>query len=152
MSTSSYKAELVKLMSFKDDKKYDVGRSFTTEELLCITPDRLFRWMNKRAYRDPEPNEDMRRIHIRSSTLEFAKKAISAFMPRLNTKAQPSHDVLQPKITLSSAQSPVRIFVARLSKRPKDLLELWHEYQFGCSGLKPAKEFTLFERGANKFA
>ncbi|KAG2789244.1 hypothetical protein PC129_g21997 [Phytophthora cactorum] len=37
MSTSRYKAELVTLMSFKDDKKYDARRNFTTEELLCIT-------------------------------------------------------------------------------------------------------------------
>ncbi|KAG2786672.1 hypothetical protein PC129_g11095 [Phytophthora cactorum] len=152
MSTSRYKAELVKLVSFKDDKKDDVGRNVTTEELLCITPDLLCRWMNKRAYGDPEPNEDMIPIHTRSSTLEIAKKAISAFMPRLNTKALPSHDVLQPTTTLSSAQSPARISVARLSKRPKDLIELWHEYQFGCSGIKPAKEFTPVERGASKFA
>ncbi|KAG6958175.1 hypothetical protein JG687_00009545 [Phytophthora cactorum] len=74
MSTSRYKTELMKLMSFRDDKKYDVGHNFT--------PDLLCRWMNKRAYGDPEPNEDMQLIHIRSSTLELAKKAISAFMPR----------------------------------------------------------------------
>ncbi|KAG2771221.1 hypothetical protein PC129_g17939 [Phytophthora cactorum] len=86
MSTSRCKAEL---MSFKDDKKYDVGHNFTTEELLCITPDLLYRWMNKRAYGDPEPNEDMRPIHIRSSTLRSAKKAISAFMLRLNTTWDP---------------------------------------------------------------
>ncbi|KAG3110755.1 hypothetical protein PI125_g9744 [Phytophthora idaei] len=41
MSTSCYKAELVKLISLKDDKKYDAGRNFTTEELLCTTPDLL---------------------------------------------------------------------------------------------------------------
>ncbi|KAG3116877.1 hypothetical protein PI124_g555 [Phytophthora idaei] len=41
MSTSRYNAELVKLMSFKDDNKYNDGRNFTTEELLCITPDLL---------------------------------------------------------------------------------------------------------------
>ncbi|KAG2777348.1 hypothetical protein PC129_g13700 [Phytophthora cactorum] len=82
MSTSRYKTELMKLMSFRDDKKYDVGHNFTTEEFPCITPDLLCRWMNKRAYGDPEPNEDMQLIHIRSSTLELAKKAISAFMPR----------------------------------------------------------------------
>ncbi|ETP04478.1 hypothetical protein F441_18743 [Phytophthora nicotianae CJ01A1] len=39
-----------------------------------------------------------------------------------------------------------------LSKRPKDLYELWGEYEFGLNGLKPAKEFTAAERGANKFA
>ncbi|KAF0739871.1 hypothetical protein Ae201684P_016733 [Aphanomyces euteiches] len=42
--------------------------------------------------------------------------------------------------------------VSRLSKRPKDLYTLWHEYQFGCNGFKPAKDFTAVERGANKFA
>ncbi|KUF81643.1 hypothetical protein AM588_10000277 [Phytophthora nicotianae] len=41
---------------------------------------------------------------------------------------------------------------AMLSKRPKDLYELWGEYEFGLNGLKPAKEFTAAERGANKFA
>ncbi|KAL3657122.1 hypothetical protein V7S43_018034 [Phytophthora oleae] len=41
---------------------------------------------------------------------------------------------------------------ARLSKRPKDLYELWHEYHFGLSGLKLAKDFSLAKRGANKFA
>ncbi|KAG6942975.1 hypothetical protein JG688_00017835 [Phytophthora aleatoria] len=107
MITSRYKAELVKLVLFKDDKKDDVGRNVTTEELLCITPDLLCRWTNKRAYGDPEPNEDMRPIHIRSSTLEIAKKAISAFMPRLNTKALPSHDVLQPTTTLSSLDGQI---------------------------------------------
>ncbi|KAG6962236.1 hypothetical protein JG688_00008702 [Phytophthora aleatoria] len=94
----------------------------------------------------------MRPFHIRSSTLQFAKKAISAFMPRLNTTALSTHHALQPTITLSSAQSPARISVARLSKKPKDQYELRYEHQFGCSGLKPAKEFTPVERGANKFA
>ncbi|KAG2769386.1 hypothetical protein JG687_00008796 [Phytophthora cactorum] len=81
MTTSRYKAELVKLMTFKDDKKYDVGHN--------STPDLLCRRINKRAYGDPEPNEDMRPFHIRLSTLQFAKKAISAFMPRFNTTWDP---------------------------------------------------------------
>ncbi|KAL3665133.1 hypothetical protein V7S43_009765 [Phytophthora oleae] len=45
-----------------------------------------------------------------------------------------------------------RVLAARLSKRPKDLYELWHEYQVGCGDLKAAKDFTTIERGANKFA
>jgi hypothetical protein len=40
----------------------------------------------------------------------------------------------------------------RLCKRPKDLFQLWHEYQFGCNGGKAAKDYTPQERGANKFA
>ncbi|KAG6623923.1 uncharacterized protein IUM83_02063 [Phytophthora cinnamomi] len=42
--------------------------------------------------------------------------------------------------------------VVRLAKRPRDLFQLWHEYEFGLNGTKPAKEFTRAERGANKFA
>ncbi|KAG6617101.1 uncharacterized protein IUM83_04870 [Phytophthora cinnamomi] len=44
------------------------------------------------------------------------------------------------------------IKVVRLAKRPRDLFQLWHEYEFGLNGTKPAKEFTRAERGANKFA
>ncbi|ETK73968.1 hypothetical protein L915_19155 [Phytophthora nicotianae] len=40
----------------------------------------------------------------------------------------------------------------RLSKRPKDLYELWGEYEFGLNGVKAAREYTAAERGANKFA
>jgi hypothetical protein len=42
--------------------------------------------------------------------------------------------------------------VSKLSKCPRDLYALWHEYEFGCEGRKPAKCFTALERGANKFA
>ncbi|ETP31664.1 hypothetical protein F442_19500 [Phytophthora nicotianae P10297] len=40
----------------------------------------------------------------------------------------------------------------RLSKRPKDLYELWGEYEFGLNGVKAAREYTAAERGVNKFA
>ena len=39
---------------------------------------------------------------------------------------------------------------AKLYRSPKSLHDLWHEYQFGLNGGKPAKEFTLQERGKNK--
>ncbi|EEY63388.1 uncharacterized protein PITG_15104 [Phytophthora infestans T30-4] len=89
MSTSRYKAELVKFMSFKDDKEYTASHEFTPADLLSITPGLLCRWMNTRAYGDSEPSEDMRPVHLRSSTLEFAKKAISAYMPRINAPWDP---------------------------------------------------------------
>lgn len=37
-----------------------------------------------------------------------------------------------------------------LSKRPKDLMTLWVEYQFGISGRAPAKDFTSVQRGKVK--
>ena len=39
---------------------------------------------------------------------------------------------------------------AKLYCSPKTLFDLWHEYQFGLNGCKPAKEFTLEERGKVK--
>ena len=39
---------------------------------------------------------------------------------------------------------------AKLYRSPKTLFDLWHEYQFGLNGCKPAKEFTLEERGKVK--
>ena len=41
---------------------------------------------------------------------------------------------------------------ARLYKRPQSLYDLWHEYEFGISGNKAAKDFTRVERGNVKFA
>jgi hypothetical protein len=40
--------------------------------------------------------------------------------------------------------------LTKLSRRPRDLYELWHEYEFGLGGSKPAKHLNLAERGANK--
>ena len=39
---------------------------------------------------------------------------------------------------------------ARLYRSPKTLFGLWHEYQFGLNGCKPATDFTLEERGKVK--
>ena len=39
---------------------------------------------------------------------------------------------------------------ARLSRCPKTLFNLWHEFQCGLSGCKPVKEFSLAERGKSK--
>ncbi|KAL8019420.1 putative DNA breaking-rejoining enzyme, catalytic core, integrase-like, catalytic domain superfamily [Plasmopara halstedii] len=56
-----------------------------------------------------------------------------------------------PTATPSASRAPdSHHTAARLCKRPRDLFELWHEYEFGCGGSKPAKEFTSKERGAEK--
>ena len=41
--------------------------------------------------------------------------------------------------------------IARLSKCPKTLHDLWREYEFGLNGFKPAKDFTDSERGKDKY-
>ena len=40
--------------------------------------------------------------------------------------------------------------IASLSPAPKDLYQLWNEYEHGIGGRKPAKHFSLHERGKVK--
>ncbi|CAK4203199.1 unnamed protein product [Aphanomyces euteiches] len=40
---------------------------------------------------------------------------------------------------------------AVLSRRPRDLFDLWKEYEFGLAGSIPARMFSAKERGASKF-
>ena len=35
----------------------------------------------------------------------------------------------------------------KLSKNPKDLYTVWTEWEFGLNGMKPARDFTIHERG-----
>ena len=41
--------------------------------------------------------------------------------------------------------------IAQLSKCPRNLHDLWREYEFGFAGYKAAKDFTSRERGAYKY-
>ena len=49
-----------------------------------------------------------------------------------------------------TAEQAIDRMPAKLYKSPKSLHDLWHEFQFGLNGSKPAREFTLKERGKNK--
>ena len=40
----------------------------------------------------------------------------------------------------------------KLSKNPRDLYVVWKEWEFGLNGTKQSKDFTIHERGANRFA
>jgi hypothetical protein len=46
-------------------------------------------------------------------------------------------------------QEVVRVppLIAKLSKCPRSLHELWKEYEFGSGGFKAAKDFTQREKG-----
>ncbi|KAL7512088.1 hypothetical protein ACHAXN_009059 [Cyclotella atomus] len=47
---------------------------------------------------------------------------------------------------MKTAQAPE----ATLSKMPRNLIELWKEYQFGLNGRKAANLFTTGERNTNR--
>ena len=83
----------------------------------------------------------------RSSTSEEIQKVA------MSVKRIAIQPVVRPASSMI-AENPAHVqqTAAILLKRPKDLYQLWHEFQFGCNGAKPAKDFSREERGANKFA
>ncbi|KAE8999624.1 hypothetical protein PR001_g19008 [Phytophthora rubi] len=89
---------------------------------------------------------DMQRELQRTQAVlrRIALQPVSRTILGHDATAAASHDTLPE-------QEPHRVS-AILAKRPRDLFELWHEFEFGLNGGKPAKEFTRAERGANKFA
>jgi hypothetical protein len=89
MAPRRYKAVLAEFMSFLDASKYDESVEFSKNRLLGITPDDVCRWMNVRAFGEPEPSDEMKPLYARSTTLEFAKKAVSSFMPRIRVVWDP---------------------------------------------------------------
>ncbi|KAG9411958.1 hypothetical protein AC1031_017595 [Aphanomyces cochlioides] len=82
MGDHRYRAIFARFMSMKDGVSYTADKTFSTEELLLVTPIDVCRWLNRRAYDEESPPDNAKPIHARSTTLEFDKKAISSFMPR----------------------------------------------------------------------
>ena len=76
-----YRPSLVKFMSFKDGVNYPKGQQFTRNELAAITPEQLTRWMQLKVYGTADPLPTDNPTEGRSSSLEYAKKAISFYMP-----------------------------------------------------------------------
>ena len=54
--------------------------------------------------------------------------------------------------SIEDANDPVPVVpVAKLSKCPRSLYDLWKEYEFGFHGCKAAKDWNALERGADRF-
>lgn len=54
-------------------------------------------------------------------------------------------------VVAAEAPPPREILVAKLSDCPRQLHDLWLEYEVGFTGRKAAKDFTDKERGADKY-
>ena len=80
MPPAKYKAVLAKLMSHLDGTVYSNDYEHSVERLGNITPEDLLLWFNHRCFGTSTPDEDARPM-VRSSSIEFWKKSISAFMP-----------------------------------------------------------------------
>lgn len=86
-NTKLYRFYFLKFMSylkFENETSYqnDPEHEFTQDELLQIKPGDLCRYLSFKCYGTPDPTENDKPDHARSSTLEYIKKAISHFMPR----------------------------------------------------------------------
>jgi hypothetical protein len=77
----TYKAVLVRFMSYLNGHQYDKDYDFSQEELAPVKPIDLKKYFCYRAYGIAEPGPDDNPLFARSSSLAFWKKAISHFMP-----------------------------------------------------------------------
>ena len=68
------------VMNYLDSTEYPAGTTFSQERLRQITPEDLVRYLNYEVYGNETPADD-NEAQIRSSTVEFWKKALSYFMP-----------------------------------------------------------------------
>jgi hypothetical protein len=81
MPPNSYKAVLVRFMSYRDSTTYAHNKEFTQEELALITPAEILCWLNVQTYGAPEPDANDNPTMARSNSIKFWKKALSASMP-----------------------------------------------------------------------
>jgi hypothetical protein len=51
----------------------------------------------------------------------------------------------------SDEELPLPPLAARLCSCPRTLHDLWREYEFGYPGCKPAKDFSISERGKDRY-
>ena len=77
---ASYDAILLKMVGYLDGVVYPKGTVISRERLETITPADLMRYFNKITFNDEDPDDDTS-LTVRSSSLEFYKKALSFYMP-----------------------------------------------------------------------
>jgi hypothetical protein len=80
-SKAVYWSYMVSFMSYRDSLTYDVKNVFTDQELTCITPNDVERYMKFCAFGVPEPGPDDRPTQLCARSLMVIKKAISIFIP-----------------------------------------------------------------------
>ena len=76
-----YRPYLVKFWNYCYQTNYDKEHNFTQDELFTITPELLYAHLANKVYGIPNPTDGDNPTKGRSSSIEFAKKAISYFMP-----------------------------------------------------------------------
>jgi len=75
----AYRPVLLRAMGYIDGVEYPKGTVIDRQSLIDLTPTKLMRWFNKEVYGKEDPEEDTKPL-VRSTSVEFWKKAISCFM------------------------------------------------------------------------
>ena len=109
-----YKPSLIAMMNFKDGNRYNDSHEFTTEELVKVNPNDIVRWMKMKVYGTPDPTEEQNPVHGRSSSLVFAKKAISSFMPN---KLMQWNEMASPPAVNPTKSAAVNNLIALVKKK-----------------------------------
>ncbi|ETN18607.1 hypothetical protein PPTG_21583 [Phytophthora nicotianae INRA-310] len=81
--------DIALLLFLKVDRPFNTDTVSNKSKLLEITPDDVCRWMNLRAFGEENPAEDAKPVNARASTLDYAKKDPSSFMPRCTVPWDP---------------------------------------------------------------
>ena len=79
-----YKSHLLRCMNLVNGTDHPKDYTFSDDELYALHPHQILRYFAIIAYGKEEPLETDQPTHGRSSSLEFAKKAISYYMPNRN--------------------------------------------------------------------
>ena len=79
-----YKPYLVKCMNLVKGTNHTIEYNFSNEELFTLTPHEIKRYLATLSYGIEDPSPTDLPTTGRASTLEFAKKAISYYMPNRN--------------------------------------------------------------------
>ena len=112
--TEQYKPCLIRFMRFRDGVQYDKDQQFSTETLGNVTPAEIVRWMSLTVYGTPDPHPDDNPTEGRSSSLMFAKKALSYFMPN---KLMHWNELSTPPVGNPTKSSPVNDLIKRVKKK-----------------------------------
>ena len=72
---------LIGVMSLKNGVQYAKDQVFSRFELATLTPDHIAAFMRLKVYGTPHPEEDANTTHGCSSSIAYAKKVVSFFLP-----------------------------------------------------------------------
>ena len=82
ISIHDYKRTLIHLKNYTNNLEYPREYQFTDTELRQLTPEKIMRWFNVKAYGTPVPHTDANRIHACASSIMYYKKSNFLFHSR----------------------------------------------------------------------